>query len=179
MRSHTGPNAPNVETGAEAPPKAARRSSRGKSSGSKPTPTDLGPLEGLIGYALKRAQLAAFEEAIQGFAKLDLRPAHYSVLALVAHAPGRKQSDVAAALGIQRANFVPLIDGLERRGLAERRPVPHDRRSYALHLTREGRRVLGRANALVAGVEAKLDAKLGPGGRARLLDLLWRLVVHR
>jgi DNA-binding MarR family transcriptional regulator len=106
----------------------------------------------MVGYALKRAQLAVFEEAIQGFAKLDLRPAHYSILALVAFAPGRKQSDVAAALGIQRANFVALIDGLERRGLAERRPVPNDRRSHALHLTREGKRVLARANALVARV---------------------------
>ena len=66
-----------------------------------------------------------------------------------------------------------------RRGLAERRPVPNDRRSHALHLTREGKRVLARANALVAGVEANLDAKLGPGGRSRLLDLLWRLVAHR
>jgi DNA-binding MarR family transcriptional regulator len=177
MRLHTGPNAPNVETGADAPRKA--RSSGGKSSGSKRMPADLGPLAGMVGYALKRAQLAVFEEAIRGFAKLDLRPAHYSVLALVGHAPGRKQSDVATALGIQRANFVALIDGLERRGLAERRPVPSDRRSHALHLTREGKRVLARANALVAGVEAGLDAKLGPRGRTRLLDLLWRLVAHR
>jgi DNA-binding MarR family transcriptional regulator len=178
MRSHTGPNAPNVETGGDVPPKPAQRGSRGSVRRRVPA-ADLGPLAGMVGYALKRAQLAAFDEATQGFAELDLRPAHYSVLALVGHAPGRKQSHVAAALGIQRANFVVLIDGLERRGLAERRPVPSDRRSHALHLTREGKRVLARANALVAGVEANLNAKLGAGGRARLLDLLWRLVAHR
>src|SRR5262245_37150249 len=79
---------------------------------------DPGPLGEMIGYALRRAQLAVFDEAIRVFAELDLRPAQYSVLALVGHRPGLKQSDVAAALGIQRANFVTLFDGLEQRGLA-------------------------------------------------------------
>jgi DNA-binding MarR family transcriptional regulator len=141
-----------------------------------PAPSvDLGPLAGMIGYALRRAQLAVFDEVIANFAELDLRPAQYSVLVLLGHTPGLKQSDVAAALGIQRANFVVLFDGLERRGLARRSAAPNDRRSYALYLTQEGESVLARANALEATLEARLDAKLGPGGRARLLELLGRL----
>jgi DNA-binding MarR family transcriptional regulator len=116
-----------------------------------------------------------FDDVIRSFAELDLRPAQYSVLAVVRHRPGLKQSAVAAALGIQRANFVALINGLERRKLARRSAMPNDRRSYALHLTEEGERVLARANACVAGVEARLDAKLGRGGRVRLLSLLRRL----
>src|SRR5262245_61591001 len=140
-------------------------------------PIDVGPLGGLIGYALRRAQLTVFDEAIRGFAKLDLRPGQYSVLALLGHKPGLKQSEVAAALGIQRANFVALFDRLERRGLARRSAAPNDRRSNALHLTEEGERLLARANAIVAAIEGRLDAKLGPGGRARLLELLKRLSV--
>lgn len=136
---------------------------------------DPGPLGEMIGYALRRAQLAVFDEALQGFSELDLRPTQYSVLALVGHRPGLKQSDVAAALGIQRANFVTLLDGLEQRGLARRSPTPHDRRSYALHLTDDGERVLARASALVGDIEARLDARLGPGGREQLLALLRRL----
>jgi DNA-binding MarR family transcriptional regulator len=137
--------------------------------------TDLGPLSGLIGYALRRAQLAVFDEVIRDFADLDLRPAQFSVLALVGHRPGLKQSEVAAALGIQRANFVALLDGLERRDLARRAPAPSDRRCYALHLTAEGERVLALASARVAAVEARLEEKLGPGGREQLLGTLWRL----
>ena len=129
----------------------------------------------MIGYALRRAQLAVFDEVIRDFAELDLRPAQFSVLALVGHRPGLKQSEVAAALGIQRANFVALLDGLERRGLARRAPAPNDRRCHALHLTAEGERVLALASARVAAIEARLEAKLGPGGRERLLDMLWRL----
>jgi DNA-binding MarR family transcriptional regulator len=136
---------------------------------------DLGPLSGLIGYALRRAQLAVFDEVIRDFADLDLRPAQFSVLALVGHRPGLKQSEVAAALGIQRANFVALLDGLERRDLARRAPAPNDRRCYALYLTAEGERVLALASTRVAAVEARLEAKLGPGARGQLLDMLWRL----
>ena len=92
----------------------------------------------MVGYALRRAQLAVFDEVIANFAELDLRPAQYSVLVLLGHSPGLKQSEVASALGIQRANFVVLFDGLEHRGLARRSPAPNDRRSYALYLTEAG-----------------------------------------
>jgi DNA-binding MarR family transcriptional regulator len=136
---------------------------------------DIGPLAGMIGYALRRAQLAVFDDAIRAVADLDLRLAQFSVLALIGHRPGLRQSAVAAALGIQRANFVALLDGLESRGLARRAPSPSDRRCHALYLTAEGERMLARANARLAPIEANLDAKLGPGGHERLLDMLWRL----
>ena len=138
----------------------------------------VGPLAGMVGYVLRRAQLAVFDDVIANFAEVDLRPAQYSVLVLLGHAPGLKQSDVAAALGIQRANFVVLFDGLERRGLARRSSAPNDRRSYALFLTEAGEEALARANELEARLEARFDAKLGPGGREQLLALLGRLAAH-
>jgi DNA-binding MarR family transcriptional regulator len=140
------------------------------------TGLDVGPLAGKVGYALRRAQIAVFDDVIAAFAELDLRPAQYSVLVLLEHAPGLKQSDVAGALGIQRANFVALFDGLERRGLARRSPTPNDRRSYALYLTEAGQGVLARAARLEADHEARLDARLGPGGREQLLKLLGHLL---
>lgn len=136
----------------------------------------LGRLASMVGYALRRAQLAVFDDLIATFAELDLRPAQYSVLVLLGEQPGLKQSDVAAALGIQRANFVVLFDGLEQRGLARRSAAPNDRRSYALYLTEQGERVLARAKELEAELEARLDARLGPGGREQLLGLLGRIV---
>ena len=136
---------------------------------------DVGPLANMVGYVLRRAQLAVFDEVIANFAELDLRPAQYSVLVLLRHAPGQKQSEIAAALGIQRANFVVLFDGLERRGLARRSPAPNDKRSYALYLTDQGRALLARADAIEARLDTRLDARLGPGGRIRLLELLARL----
>lgn len=133
----------------------------------------LATLDGFVGYRLRRAQIAIFEEFIRAFATLDLRPAQFSVLLVISGSPGLNQSEVAATLGIQRANFVALINGLEKRGLVERRPV--DRRSYALHLAPAGRELLGRAVALQDALEARIEARLGPGGKGRLMELLRRL----
>lgn len=137
---------------------------------------DVGPLADMVGYALRRAQLAVFDRVIKEFASLDLRPAQFSTLALLKHRPGLKQSEVASALGIQRANFVALFDQLEKRGLAERRPYASDRRSYALHLTLAGERLVVRAQEIEAAHERHLEQVLGPDGRTQLLHLLRRLV---
>ena len=140
---------------------------------------DLGPLPRLAGYALRRAQLAVFEDFIATLADLDLRPAQYSVLLVVERNPGSTQTAVAAALGIQRANFVALIDGLEAKGLARRAPSPNDRRSYALELTPLGVETLQRAHLLVAEHDARIIARLGADRSMPLIDMLHALVADR
>ena len=46
-------------------------------------PIDVGPLARMVGYALRRAQLAVFDEFMAAFAELGLRPAQYAVLVLL------------------------------------------------------------------------------------------------
>jgi DNA-binding MarR family transcriptional regulator len=130
----------------------------------------------VIGYRLRRAQLSVFQRFLEVFEELNLRPAEYSVLTLVADNPGRKQTEIAEVLGIKRANFVTLIHGLEARDLVERRASPGDKRANALHLTRTGKAFVVNARALHDGLEAELIERLG-GDRARdrLLGLLDRL----
>ena len=136
----------------------------------------MGDLGASIGYALRRAQIGVFADFHERCAGEDIRPAQYSVLQVLKANPGRRQGEVSAALGIQRTNFVPLLDSLERRGLAERRPVPTDRRASALWLTAAGAALLDRLEAVLAGHEAYLEAKLGgPAATAALLAMLRRL----
>jgi DNA-binding MarR family transcriptional regulator len=139
----------------------------------------MGELPEAVGYVLRRAQLAVFDDFIRSLASLDLRPAQFSALLVMERNPGLKQSQVSEALGIKRTNFVALIDQLERRGLATRRPVPNDRRSYALELTQAGRDCLRKARALQAEHEAAIAARLGPGGRDTLLRLLRAIVMQQ
>ena len=80
----------------------------------------LGLLGNATGYLLRRAQLAVFEDFGRRFVALDLTPAQFSTLLAIRENPGRRQSDIAAALGVQRPNFVALMDHFERRGLATR-----------------------------------------------------------
>lgn len=132
----------------------------------------LGPLPGLIGYVMRRAQLAVFQDFMRGFASVDIRPAQYAVLIVIEQNPGLKQSQISTALGIKRANLVPLIDALEERGLATRKSSAGDRRSYALHLTSKGASLMSHLHALRDAHEARVISRIGPGGKAELLRLL-------
>ena len=133
---------------------------------------DLGPLPELIGYVLRRAQLAAFQDFFAAFAAFDIRPAQFSVLTVIERNPGLTQSQVAAALGIKRTNFVGLLDTLESRGLAERRPAVRDRRSHALHLTAKGAALMRKLKPVLKAHESRMVARVGADGRERLVELL-------
>jgi len=133
---------------------------------------DLGPLTEYIGYALRRASMSAVGEFLQAFAELGLRPTQFAVLTLIAGNPGIRQTEICAALGIQKANFVPLLNELERRGLAVRKSVAGDRRSSALHLTPLGNTTLQRARTLHEVYESRFVTRLGKRGRDQLLALL-------
>jgi DNA-binding MarR family transcriptional regulator len=135
----------------------------------------LGCLSDSIGHALRRAQAAVLQDFHRRFAAEDIRPVQFAILLVLHHNPGLRATQVAFALGLKRTNFVPLLDELEARGLAERRRVPGDRRASALFLTGEGAATLVRLERIHAGREQALAARLGPGGRATLLGLLARL----
>jgi DNA-binding MarR family transcriptional regulator len=127
----------------------------------RPAAVDLDVLDNHLGYLVRRAQLWIFQDFIGTLAAVDIRPAQYSVLVVIAANPGLSQTDVAEALGIERARLVRLLDRLEKRGLTQRLASPADRRSHVLRLTRDGQRILKRAKALAALHEARLIAKLG------------------
>ena len=131
----------------------------------------------LLDFKLRRAQLLVFQDFAATLAKVKLRPAEFSVLAMIAEYPGQKQTTIAEWLGIKRANFVFLMDSIESRGLAERRKGQADRRSHSLYLTEEGERCVERMTALWQEHENRMIARLG--GRQnleRLTDLLDRLL---
>lgn len=130
----------------------------------------LGQLEKSIGYALRRAQIAVFSDFMVHVGGLGLRPAQFSVLLVVRETPGLKQSVVADALGIQRTNFVAMVDELQKKGWLERRAA--DRRSYALHLTAAGEAKIAEAMAMHQTIERRISRLLGPGGKTRLLEQL-------
>jgi DNA-binding MarR family transcriptional regulator len=138
---------------------------------------DLPVMGSIIGYKLRRAQLAVFQDFLGAFARLKLRPAEFSVLALIAERPGQKQTEIADTLGIKRANFVALMDGLERRGLAKRQKASTDKRSHSLQLTPEGAAFVTKMLAVWHQHENGLIEKLGgPAERDRLITLLDRLL---
>lgn len=138
-------------------------------------PVDLGTLPAALGYLLRRAQVAVFADFIASLDEVGLRPGQYAALIVIQGNPGLSQRELCAALNIQEANFVPMMNGLVKRRLAQRRPSPADHRRHALHLTGRGATLLRRAHALQHAHEARLTARLGARGRAELTRLLREL----
>lgn len=138
---------------------------------------DVSSIEHSVIFQIKRTQALLTRRFQSRFAGFDLRPGEYGILLLIATNPGRKQTEIADALGVQRANFVPLINALERRQLTERRPSLQDRRSNALYLTPIGESFVQKICQVEAAFEAECTARLG-GVKAReaFLALLSRLV---
>ena len=143
------------------------------------TTVDLGPLPELIGYILRRAQLAVFQDFFAAFAPFDIRPGQFSVLTIIERNPGLTQSQVAEALGIKRTNFVGMLDELEKRGLAERRQTARDKRSHALYLTAEGAAFMRKLKPVIRAHESRMIDKVGEDGRAALLALLQEIAGGR
>src|SRR5258708_26404760 len=82
---------------------------------------------------------ARFADLLGG---LGVAPADVGLLRMIATQPGRSQQSLAEELGVVPSRVVALVDGLERKGLIERRRNARDRRNHALHLTPEGTRVM-------------------------------------
>jgi DNA-binding MarR family transcriptional regulator len=153
-------------------PKAKRKEPNEEAETSPGRRVNFGPLTDYLGYALRRAQMSAVAEFLEAFKEIDLRPTQFAVLILINENPGVRQTEVCDALGIQKANFVPLLNELERRGLALRKSVAADRRSSALHLTPLGNVTLHRARTIHDAYESRFVTRLGRRGRDQLLALL-------
>ena len=101
------------------------------------------PLLRFPGYALRRAANATAAELSARLAALDLRQSDASLLLLVAVKPGATSSALGRALGVERANMVPLLKRLDEAGLIGREAI--DGKSQGLRLTPAGLRRLSEA----------------------------------
>jgi DNA-binding MarR family transcriptional regulator len=131
------------------------------------------PLAKLPGYVLRRASSAALAELNQRLEPLKLRHADVAFLLLIGGMPGISQSEAGRILDIKRANMVPFVSRLERRGLVDRTKV--DGRSRALRLTAGGRRMLAKARRVVGSFEASLMNRVPEKMRAMVLPILMAL----
>jgi DNA-binding MarR family transcriptional regulator len=136
---------------------------------------DPGPLCTSLGFALRMASVAASQRFHQVMRSFHLRPAQFSTMVLIAANPGVRQRDICETLRIEKANFVGLLDILERRKLVERRADSNDRRRYALYLTKGGQALLRKAVRAHNKMEADLQKLLPARARKDFLANLVRL----
>ena len=141
----------------------------------EPTSITSEVLEELVGYRLRRAATLFMTDFRLAMGDSSLRPVLFAMLSIVAENPGINQTTLGRALGIQRANLVPLVNDLLERSLIERRPAPEDKRAFALFLSRKGKGELAEAASRIRAQEQRRLKPLDKKERAQLLELLRRI----
>jgi DNA-binding MarR family transcriptional regulator len=140
---------------------------------------DPGHATSSVGFLLSQLGFVMARRFRECLAPLDLEPRQFLVMRLVAFNEGQSQQALCAALNIPASRMVAVVDELEGRGLVERRADPTDRRRRPLHLTPEGRQLLGRALQLAMAHEQRVSSPLQPEEREHLIALLQRLVADQ
>ena len=131
-----------------------------------------------VGIAFLVSQVGA--HAANAFAErlalLDLKVYDAGILRLLGSNPGLTQQALSALLGIFPSQLVALLDRLQKRQLIDRRNNPRDRRSYRLHLSKEGRKTLQEIGKLTLQLENDLFSALSEKEKALLHQLMTRIV---
>lgn len=132
-------------------------------------------LRNFAGYNVKRASNIMQSNAARALEPFGLRITTYSALCVIVDNPDVTQSQLAAALNMERSNTVLIIDALEEANLIGRFRVPTDRRSYALRATLAGIKQRDAASKALTNSEEDRLVNLNEAERAQLIELLGRI----
>ncbi|VTR78977.1 MarR family winged helix-turn-helix transcriptional regulator [Cellulomonas hominis] len=100
------------------------------------------------------------------------------VLGYLAQNPGAIQRDIAQVSRTSAASVSSLLQGLERRGLVERRTEPGDVRSKRVYATPEGSELIAGFAEAMAAADDTILAPLDPTERATLHALLTKVAAE-
>jgi DNA-binding MarR family transcriptional regulator len=129
------------------------------------------------GIAFLLAQIGAHgaERFAERLLPLKLTPAHAGILRAIEAGRGISQRQLASLLGMFPSRLVLVLDSMEKMGLVERKASADDRRTYALHLTPQGRSRLREIGIIAREHQNSLCGSLNPDERATLALLLSRI----
>jgi MarR family transcriptional regulator, lower aerobic nicotinate degradation pathway regulator len=137
-----------------------------------PIPGELKQFPGYLMARLGEASRRRFQRALE---PERLHPRDFGVMTMVAAQPGMSQQQLHEKTAIDPSSMVAVIDELEARGLAERRPHPADRRTRQIFLTDDGQEALTRVRVLAAELQREFFGALTAEERKTLHRLLKKL----
>ncbi|WP_440710895.1 MarR family winged helix-turn-helix transcriptional regulator [Herbiconiux sp. YIM B11900] len=118
------------------------------------------------------AQRKAGEDWIR---ERDLTHEQSFALGFLVQNPGAIQRDIAAMTRTSAASVSSLLQGLERRGLVERRADGASARVKRVYATPAGTELISGFDTAMAGTEEAILAPLDPEERATLHELLTKI----
>lgn len=134
-----------------------------------------GALNGLIGYALRRAQIRIYQDFLDALEPWAITPPRFSAMTIIGENPGLKLTTLAHAMGIARSGAVQVVNSLEKLGYVERADFSSDKRAYALMLTADGETALEKITQEIQAHDARVSVRLTPEEKRELGRLLGML----
>lgn len=135
---------------------------------------DYGVLDELIGYHIRRAQIAIYIDFFRTVSGTAVTPPLFAALVLIKQNPGINQVTLAKVMGIARSGVLLLINRLDEIGWVERHHDPANRRIKQLTLTAEGYEETLRLEKLIKEHDTRVSERLTSDDLHTLRDLLNR-----
>lgn len=137
---------------------------------------DTSCLQHVLGHQLAMATAPTRKVFIKHIGQpLDLRPAEFSMLLIIAHNEGVTQKQLAQALALPAPKVTVLLDRLGEKGLLVRERNANDKRSILVRLTPEGQAMAANGHQISLRMENDLLRGLTQAERFMLLELLQKV----
>jgi len=133
--------------------------------GGEPLPEDF--------WAVARKLRSTAREAL---APWDITPSHLRALRVLGDEGAMRPSALAGRLRIAPRSVTEVVDALEARGLAERRPDPGDRRATLIEMTGHAAEVMQAVKAARGAEAERFFGRLSEAERADLARILRKLL---
>jgi len=124
---------------------------------------------------LWKAYGALREHAQRDIAAAGLGLSDFAILEALLHKGPLPVNAIGAKVGLTSGSITTAVDRLERRGLVERRATSEDRRARVVHLTEEGRGLIGPVFRRHAAAMDRAVLGLSEAERERAVMLLKKL----
>jgi DNA-binding MarR family transcriptional regulator len=147
---------------------------RARRPGDRQRGLNLGPLARLLGFRLRRAQLAVVQD-FQRDAPIHLPPGQFGILVIIESNPEMTQQQLCDGIGVGKSTFAITLDRLADRGLIRRVRSEEDRRRNLLRITAKGAVTLRALTAHAERHERRVFAALSAEERETLLEALERI----
>ena len=115
------------------------------------------------------------ETSQETLAPWDITPSHFRALRVLKRRGVMRLSELSDLLRIAPRSATEVVDALESRGLAQRRPDPGDRRATLVEVTERGAEVLDAIRAARGTETERAFGQLSPADRAHLARILHKL----
>lgn len=116
------------------------------------------------------------QASAESLARWDLTPSQFRALRVLMRHDAMRPSELSEHLRIAPRSTTEVLDGLEAKGLVERRPDPHDRRATLVVPTEHGTDLGATIRAAQGNEAERVFERLSPTDRAHLARILRKLL---